>query len=118
MCALRGRIHGNFRFFQEQNFPIIHFACPLLLFSYALGDTAYSQEHLKTMVYAKFGGQTKCIMGNSKIENAYCFSSRTSVVVSAETLVQRFKRLFIAGKSWMRQAKKDYVDFGSIFHEV
>ena len=29
----------------------------------------YSQEHLKTMVYAKFGGQTDCIMGNSKIEN-------------------------------------------------
>ena len=28
------------------------------------------QEHLKTIVYAKFGGQTKCIMGNSKIENA------------------------------------------------
>ena len=30
----------------------------VLLFSNALGDTAYSQEHLKTMVYAKFGGQT------------------------------------------------------------
>ena len=29
----------------------------------------YSQEHLKTMVYAKFGGQTECIMGNSKIAN-------------------------------------------------
>ena len=29
----------------------------------------YSQEHLKTMVYANFGGQTECIMGNSKIEN-------------------------------------------------
>ena len=28
-----------------------------------------SQEHLKTIVYAKFGGQTKCIMGNLKIEN-------------------------------------------------
>ena len=24
----------------------------------------YSQEHLKTMAYAKFGGQTECIMGN------------------------------------------------------
>ena len=32
----------------------------------------YSQEHLKTMVYAKFGGQTKCIMGNWKIENKTC----------------------------------------------
>ena len=29
----------------------------------------YSQEHLKTMVYAKFGGQTEFIMGNWKIEN-------------------------------------------------
>ena len=30
----------------------------------------YSQEHLKTMVYAKFGGgQIECIMGNWKIEN-------------------------------------------------
>ena len=29
----------------------------------------YSQEHLKTMVYAEFGGQTECIMGNSKIKN-------------------------------------------------
>ena len=31
----------------------------------------YSQEHLKTMVYAKFGGQTECIMGNWKIENGF-----------------------------------------------
>ena len=35
----------------------------------------YSQEHLKTMVYVKFvgglgGGQTECIMGNLKTENA------------------------------------------------
>ena len=33
----------------------------------------YSQEHLKTIVYAKFGGQTECIMGNSKIENGTKF---------------------------------------------
>ena len=31
----------------------------------------YSQEHLKTKVYAEFGGQTECIMGNSKIENYF-----------------------------------------------
>ena len=31
----------------------------------------YSQEDLKTMVYAKFGGQTECIMENSKIENKF-----------------------------------------------
>ena len=36
----------------------------------------YSQEHLKTMVYAEFGGQTECIMGNWKIENALCLSQR------------------------------------------
>ena len=29
----------------------------------------YSQEHLKTVVYAEFGGQTECIMGNWKIGN-------------------------------------------------
>ena len=28
-----------------------------------------SQEHLKTISYAKFEGQTECIMGDSKIEN-------------------------------------------------
>ena len=27
------------------------------------GDTAYSQEHLKTMVYAKFGGANKVYYG-------------------------------------------------------
>ena len=30
-----------------------------------------SQEHFTTIVYAKFGGQTDCIMGNWKIENQY-----------------------------------------------
>ena len=56
--------------------PIIHFVCPpppqILhkpLFSNALGNMQCPQEHLKTIVYAKFGGQTKCIMGNSKIDN-------------------------------------------------
>ena len=40
-----------------------------LLLSNALGKMQFSQEHLKTMVYAKFGGQTESIMGDSKIEN-------------------------------------------------
>ena len=35
----------------------------------ALGNMQLSQEHLKTTVYAKFGDQAVCIMGNSKIEN-------------------------------------------------
>ena len=37
----------------------------------------YSQEHLKTMVYAEFGGggQTECNMGKWKIENIILFTS-------------------------------------------
>ena len=35
-----------------------------------------SQKHLKTMVYAIFGGQTECIMGHSKIENCFLTSRR------------------------------------------
>ena len=34
-----------------------------------LGNMQTSQEHFKTIIYAKFGGQTECIMGNWKIEN-------------------------------------------------
>ena len=53
--------------------PIIHSVAPQilhkLLCSNALGKMQYSQEHFKTMVYAEFGGQTECIMGNSKIED-------------------------------------------------
>ena len=42
----------------------------------------YSQEHLKTMVYAEFGGQTQCIMGNSKIENGLV--ERTTIPYSMQ----------------------------------
>ena len=44
----------------------------------------YSQEHLKTMVYAKFGGQTECIMGNWKIENCCKYKLYWSVNVPAK----------------------------------
>ena len=51
----------------------MHSVCPQilrkLLFWNTLGRSAYSQKHSATMVYAKFGGQTECIMGNWKIEN-------------------------------------------------
>ena len=40
----------------------------------------YSQEHLKTMVYAKFGEQTECIMGNWKIENRHTEIMFTSLL--------------------------------------
>ena len=36
-----------------------------LLCSDAPGRSAYFQEHLKTITYAKFGGQTECIRGNT-----------------------------------------------------
>ena len=64
----------GFSSFSIFEFPIIHFVCPQILhkplFSNALGNMQCPQEHLKTIVYAKFGGQTNCIMGNSKIGNA------------------------------------------------
>ena len=44
----------------------------------------YSQGHLKTMVYAEFGGQTECIMGNWKIENS-------TFVMSAWDACEEFK---------------------------
>ena len=39
------------------------------LFLNAPGSITFSQEHFKIISYAKFGGQTECIMGNSKIVN-------------------------------------------------
>ena len=35
----------------------------ILLFSNALGDTTYSQEHMKTMVHAKIWGANKVSYG-------------------------------------------------------
>ncbi len=53
-------------------FPIAHNALclpPKFCINYCFENMQSSQENLKTIVYAKFGGQTKCIMGNWKIEN-------------------------------------------------
>ena len=53
-------------------FPIAHNALclpPKFCGNYCFGNVQSSQENLKTIVYAKFGGQTKCIVGNWKIEN-------------------------------------------------
>ena len=53
----------------------------------------YSQEHLKTMVYAEFGGQTECIMGNWKIEN----------------VIPRIRSLRkVIAKWWKRQSSQQY----------
>ena len=56
----------------------------------------YSQEHLKTMVYAEFGGQTECIMGNWKIENsgAVLWNSLPSAARQATSLTN-FRRFLI-----------------------
>ena len=40
----------------------------------ALGNMQTSQEYFTTIVYAKFGGQTECIMDNWKIVNAYVYA--------------------------------------------
>lgn len=45
-------------------------------FSNAPGRTAYSLEHAKTINYAKFGGQTNCVMGDSKIVNFFGFAKK------------------------------------------
>ena len=51
----------------------------------------YSQEHLKTMVYAEFGGQTECIMGNWKIENIT--QNRTTQYNTTQyRFIERWKR--------------------------
>ena len=43
----------------------------ILLLRNALGNMQTSQEYFTTIVYAKFGGQTECIMDNWKIVNAW-----------------------------------------------
>ena len=40
----------------------------------------YSQEHLKTMVYVEFGGQTECIMGNWKMGQTWQTPSSLKLV--------------------------------------
>ena len=57
----------------------------------------YSQEHLKTMVYAEFGEQTECIMGNWKIENwdSILYKPDKSRVLPAGTLFKYSLKIFI-----------------------
>ena len=54
-------------------FPIYTLLAPQILhkplFLNAPGSIAFFQEHFKTISYAKFGGQTECIMDNWKIVN-------------------------------------------------
>ena len=72
-------------------FPIIHSVCPpnlhTPLFLNAPGSIEFSQEHFKTISYAKFGEQTECIMGNWKIVNRPFYSCGLGVL--ALTLSER-----------------------------
>ena len=68
-----GVIRGcNISIFQ---LPIMLSFCPQILHKLLLwnplGNMQTSQENFTTIVCAKFGGQTKCIMGNWKIENVF-----------------------------------------------
>ena len=72
----RWRGDENFRLPPILYFPIAHNTLCLPpkfvrkpLFLNAPGSIAFFQEHFKTISYAKFGGQTECIMGNWKIVN-------------------------------------------------
>ena len=59
----------------------------------------YSQEHLKTMVYAEFGGQTECIMGNWKIENGPHYYARGRYI-SGHVVRESFHRNALTLKAW------------------
>ena len=61
-----------------------------------------SQEHLKTMVYAKFGGQTKCIMGNVKMVNERSFVIFSSLNMAA--LTSRENLLYLIRQTESRSA--------------
>ena len=66
------------------------------LFSNALGNMQCPQEHLKTIVYATFGRQTKCIMGNSKIDNSQTIINRMAfeldIMCSLSTIIRDEER--------------------------
>ena len=59
-------VYSAFSIFQLLAPQILH----KLLLRNALGNMQTFQEYFTTIVYAKFGGQVECIMGNWKIVNA------------------------------------------------
>ena len=63
-----------FALFSIFQIPIMHCLPPKflhkLLLRNALGNMQTSKEYFTTIVYAKFGGQTECIMDNWKIVNS------------------------------------------------
>ena len=82
-------------------FPIVHNTLCLPpqilhkpLFFNAPGSIAFSQEHFKTISYAKFGGQTECIMGNWKIVNRTIFIE-SAVKMRESTLSTPFFKSYI-----------------------
>ena len=59
----------------------------------------YSQEHLKTMVYAEFGGQTECIMGNWKIENI--LESDSSILVLLQARMIKWEQSYLENCAYL-----------------
>lgn len=66
-----------------------------LMLSNALGNIQSYQEHLKTTVYIKIGGQTERIIGDSKIENTSYFTS-TVIAQKKKSKDQRSSALEIS----------------------
>ena len=66
-----------------------------LMLSNALGNMQSYQEHLKTTVYIKIGGQTERIIGDSKIENTSYFTS-TVIAQKKKSKHQRSSALEIS----------------------
>ena len=54
------------------------------------------------MVYAKFGGQTECIMGNWKIENwqDICINKKRNGMIIPVGKVQELKHIFVKQKDF------------------
>ena len=120
--SIKGIVQGYTRLLTIFTFPIIHFVCPPN-FAYTIEfkhswEYAVSQEHLKTMVYAKFGGQTKCIMGNVKMVNMELYTTTLSrrqladqvawglLVRDCETSSSVWLFLYIKLCAWYQQIAK------------
>ena len=92
--------------------PIIHSLRPQSLhkplFSNAPGSTAFSQEHLKTKTYAKFGGHSECIMRDSKIVNS---SSHLELSLLQYTIGKIVKAVIL--KAWSKNGRLCNISFGN-----
>ena len=59
-----------------------------------------SQEYFTTRVYAKFGGQTQCIMDNWKIVNTACKELKIAQIAQLNQIFQPLHLAHIYGHSF------------------